>query len=120
MNATIAKRHSFSAAHSLPLLPDWHKCHRKHGHNYVIECQVSGPVNEKGFVVDYADLQSFFGWVDDHLDHRDLNDVLRIQPTAENISAHLRVVATSLLSLDSEAYEVRVGVSETPNTWAWA
>lgn len=120
MNATIAKRHSFSAAHALVHLPTWHKCHRRHGHNYVIECEVTGPLDEKGFVVDYAVLSTFFGWVDEHLDHRDLNEALRFPPTAENLSAHLRVVATTLLSLDPEVYTIRVGVSETPSTWAWA
>ena len=32
----ITKAFSFAAAHSLPQLPDGHKCRRVHGHNYEV------------------------------------------------------------------------------------
>ena len=111
----ITKRFSFSASHQLIHLPADHPCHRLHGHNYevevVIECAC---LDDRGFCqVDYRELDPFKAYLDDQLDHRHLNDVLPIRPTAENIAKHLYAVAVKL-----SPYVTAVRVSETPRTWA--
>jgi len=86
MNATIAKRFTFDAAHRLDRLPPDHKCHRMHGHTYEVEIILHGPVDEKGFVVDYAVIELAWQPIFDTIDHRILNDILGLDvPTTENL-----------------------------------
>lgn len=74
----ISKEFAFSAAHHLAHLPEGHKCAREHGHNYVVRLHLrSGGLSPvDGFVRDYGDLSEFKRWVDQVLDHRDLNEVI--------------------------------------------
>ncbi len=111
---TIAKRFEFAAAHRLDHLPESHKCHRQHGHNYSVEIILqSETLDERGFVVDYGDLSLFRDYIQLNLDHRDLNEVFGFQTTAENLAKHLYDVAKARFP-----QTVAVRVSETPNTWA--
>ena len=119
MIATITKDFSFSASHQLHGLAEGHQCGRIHGHNYVVRIEVEGPVDERGFVVDYGDLAPFGQWIDNHLDHRHLNDVLDDNPTAEHLArALLDVLRKTLAPLSLRLIDVSVSVSETPKTWA--
>lgn len=110
----IAKTFEFSAGHYLPQLPDGHKCKRPHGHNYAVTFVLRADVLDgRGFVVDYGELDPVKRYLDQTLDHRDLNEVLFPITTAEAIARHLY----RLFKPDYPAlYEVRV--SETPKTWA--
>ena len=68
---TVVKRMEVSAAHSLRLsYPS--KCENLHGHNWIITvwCR-SHELNEDGMV---------------QLDHKNLNEVIPFNPTAENIA----------------------------------
>ena len=47
MKHTVSKRFSFEAAHSLPHLPAGHKCRNLHGHSYVVEVLITGPLDER-------------------------------------------------------------------------
>ena len=70
---TVIKRMEISAAHSLSLsYPS--KCEYLHGHNWIItvHCR-SKELNADGMVIDFSD-------------HRNLNEVLPFNPTAENIA----------------------------------
>jgi len=60
------------------------KCARPHGHNYEIEvfCK-SKDLDSNGMVVDFKTIKER---VVDKLDHRDLNEVLPCNPTAENLA----------------------------------
>ena len=50
----ITKEFHFSASHQLKGLPAEHQCARLHGHNYVVEVELSAEtLNEHGFVRDY-------------------------------------------------------------------
>ena len=122
---TITKRFGFSAAHSLPGLPPEHKCHREHGHNYVVELVLSGEeLDSQGMVVDYAALGVFRKWIDTTLDHRNLNPFMERyethrQSTAENLAYRLWEVARYLLMPLAVGWElVAVRVQETDNTSA--
>lgn len=110
----IAKTFEFSAAHQLDHLPGDHQCKRRHGHNYTVTVILrAGALDERGFVVDYGELAAVKQYIDSQLDHRDLNTVLPVMTTAENIARYLY---EQFKILFPEMDEVRV--SETPKTWA--
>ena len=96
----ITRRATFAAAHIL-CRPDWSDeknrevfgaCVSDHGHNYVIEVTVGGPLDsDTGMVVNLRHVDSVLRRVFvDAVDHRHLNrdvDFLRgVIPTAENIA----------------------------------
>lgn len=116
----ISKDFAFQASHVLTGLPDGHKCGRLHGHGYVIRVELSSTgLDEAGFVLDYGELAPFGEWIDQHLDHRHLNDVIPdIQPSAENLALYLHDIMTVILP-DVPGLMIAIGVSETPKTWAW-
>ncbi len=111
---TISKQFSFSASHQLTQLPETHQCHRLHGHNYVVELELQAEtLDEFGFVVDYTELRPFKQMLDEHLDHRHLNEVLDVPPTAENLAKWLFDRARK-----AWPQTVAVRVKETPTTCA--
>ena len=80
---TVVKRMEVSASHSLCLsYPS--KCENLHGHNWIITvwCR-SHELNVDGMVVDFTHIKQV---VMEQLDHKDLNEVLPFNPTAENIA----------------------------------
>jgi len=87
---TISKEFTFDASHILIGMPDGHKCGRLHGHTYTVIVELAMPeLDENGFVQDYNDLAPIKQFIDDQLDHRHLNDVLQMNPTAELIAMWL-------------------------------
>jgi 6-pyruvoyltetrahydropterin/6-carboxytetrahydropterin synthase len=117
---TIEKDFAFSASHVLVGLPEGHQCGRLHGHNYVVRVRLSGDrLLDVGFLFDYGDLKPLGKFIDDALDHRHLNDVMDLNPTAENLARHLGKMTKGLLPNLPRSLVVSVGVSETPKTWAW-
>lgn len=76
------------AAHRLPNVPEGHKCARLHGHSFMVEVHVSGPIGEhSGWVMDFADLKRAFQPLFDQLDHHYLNEIEGLEnPTSENLA----------------------------------
>ncbi|WSQ02198.1 6-carboxytetrahydropterin synthase QueD [Streptomyces sp. NBC_01232] len=113
----ITKEFAFSASHRLDHLDQDHQCARLHGHNYIVQLELSAAVNElttAGFVRDYGDLSDFKKWIDAELDHRHLNDVITdCNPSAENMAMWIYTVWSERFR---EISAVRI--SETPKTWA--
>ena len=85
MRMRLVKSFGFEAAHWLPTFPQGHKCRRLHGHSFRVEIAVEGDVPaERGYLVDYGDIQKAFEPVRDELDHHCLNDVKGLEnPTSE-------------------------------------
>jgi 6-pyruvoyltetrahydropterin/6-carboxytetrahydropterin synthase len=97
----VTRRYSFSASHRLhtPSLSEegnrllYGKCNNPfgHGHNYVLDVSVRGPVDARsGRAVDPAELDRLVRErVIAELDHRNLNEQIeefqRIVPTTENL-----------------------------------
>lgn len=74
---------TISAAHYLDL--DYKsKCTRVHGHNWkvTVYCQ-SETLDRNGMVIDFKAVKNL---VQERLDHAVINDVLAVNPTAENIA----------------------------------
>jgi 6-pyruvoyltetrahydropterin/6-carboxytetrahydropterin synthase len=87
---TISKEFQFSASHQLHGLKEGHPCNRIHGHNYTIKVFLRAEeLNRDGFVQDYNDLKPISDWVDNVLDHRNLNDVFDFQTSVENMSKYI-------------------------------
>jgi len=84
----IEHEFTFEAAHRLQLLPEAHKCHNLHGHNYKVVVVVDGPLEPMiGWVQDYAVIEGAFDAViKSQVDHKYLNDVLDCHTTAENLA----------------------------------
>ncbi|MCX4728873.1 6-pyruvoyl trahydropterin synthase family protein [Streptomyces sp. NPDC090052] len=116
MTLRITKRFEFSASHQLSGLAEGHQCSRLHGHNYVVELELSAKkadLTPTGFVRDYGDLAAFKQWIDKTVDHRHLNDIVKGNPTAEQLAMWLYDQwSGDLPELTA------VSVSETPKTWA--
>lgn len=80
---TVIKRMEVSAAHQLKLSYS-SKCEFLHGHNWIITvyCR-SKKLNADGMVVDFTHIKKA---VHEKLDHKNLNDILPFNPTAENMA----------------------------------
>jgi 6-pyruvoyltetrahydropterin/6-carboxytetrahydropterin synthase len=90
MKYTVTKEFRFEAAHSLPHLPNTHKCHGVHGHSYkvVVACSKC-QLDARGFVIDYAEISKATDPLVAKLDHpgRLLEDIINMKSTAENLGA---------------------------------
>ncbi len=98
----VCKRLEISAAHSLMLSYE-SKCEDLHGHNWIVKiyCK-SATLNQDGMVTDFTLIKRN---IEKALDHKNLNDVLPMNPTAENI-------ARWICDNTPNAYKVEVWESE--------
>jgi len=118
------------------------KCANVHGHNYVTFVHVQARASDLdgvGRIVDFGVIKDRVGgWIDDHWDHGFIywrNDPqlaalyagplatmkhfpAALNPTAENMAAHLLGVATELLVDD--LLVTKVEIWETENCYAYA
>jgi len=109
---TVSKTFHFDAAHSLPYLPPSHKCHHLHGHTYTVVVHCQGDlIAGKSWVVDYADISAAVSPLIEKLDHKNLNDILPINTTAENIAYWFWAELTKTLPCVSQ-----IDVHETTGT----
>ena len=79
----ISKRIEIAFAHQLRLNYE-SKCQRLHGHNGIatIYC-CAEELDENGMVVDFSVVKNN---IQEQLDHKNLNDILPFNPTAENMA----------------------------------
>jgi 6-pyruvoyltetrahydropterin/6-carboxytetrahydropterin synthase len=112
MRARLERSYRFEAAHFLPKVPPGHKCARMHGHSYAIEVVIEGEVDaERGWVVDFADIDAAAAPLVRELDHQVLNEIDGLaNPTSELLAAWWwqRLVKTLPI--------VELVVSETPTS----
>jgi 6-pyruvoyltetrahydropterin/6-carboxytetrahydropterin synthase len=125
MNLYLSRRYRFSASHRLHSEQlgeeeNWRvygKCNNPygHGHNYVVEVAVSGPVNPMtGMIANLADLDAFVEReVIEPFDHKYLNEEVAefraSVPTTENVCIEI----FNRLSRFPQARLERVRVEET-------
>ncbi len=91
MHVELACDFGFEAAHFLPGFPEEHKCRRLHGHSFRVRVVVAGRVpEERGYLVDYADIDDAMRPLLDRLDHRLLNEIEGLEnPTSEVLARWL-------------------------------
>lgn len=80
---TVMKRMEISASHSLKLSYQ-SKCENLHGHNWIITvwCRAR-KLNQDGMVVDFTHIKEK---IQKKLDHKNLNEILPFNSTAENMA----------------------------------
>lgn len=79
---------SFSAAHQLTKSNT--NCEELHGHNWKVQLFAEGEVDPQiGWVYDFSKLKSHLKNTLNKLDHKFLNDILEVSPTAENIAKYI-------------------------------
>jgi len=120
----VARRFELSCGHHIPNHPG--KCRTPHGHNYIVEVVVEGPLNGMGMVADFADVKDVFLVAVGKYDHKNLNDFF-FTPTAEVLAVQwlqaLRdVVDQSVQSkaLNADWTVIGVRVWETSDCYAEA
>jgi len=127
--ARITRRATFAAAHVLRR-PDWDDdrnrevfgaCVSEHGHNYVLEVTVSGPLDpDTGMIMNLKRLDAvirsqFIDCVDHKHLNRDVPFLHEVIPTAENVAlAAWRVLQPVLLPIEL----ARVRLTESENNSA--
>lgn len=134
MTYTIRKTFRFEAAHHLTGLPEDHQCAREHGHSYKVTIELaSDELAAPGFVADFGDLKPVKDWIDECLDHQDLNEVLPTwffragqDPATAPTSEHMAFLIYWLIKdaymsgtkIEVISTLVAVVVSETETSWA--
>ena len=80
---------SFSGAHQL--IKSNSPCENLHGHNWRVALTVRGEKQdpEVGWVIDFKILKDALNKELEKFDHKYLNDVLPVSPTAENIAKQI-------------------------------
>jgi 6-pyruvoyltetrahydropterin/6-carboxytetrahydropterin synthase len=129
-DVTVTRRLQFNAAHRVhnPALSDeentrlFGKCNNPnwHGHNYILDVSVRGPIDERtGYVVDLAVLKRLVEErVVDKIDHKNFNldvDFMRgVIPTSENI---IVAIWRELAPAIRPGRLARLVLWETPNNY---
>jgi 6-pyruvoyltetrahydropterin/6-carboxytetrahydropterin synthase len=124
----VCRRETFNAAHRLydarwsdeKNFEIFGKCSNPnfHGHNYVLETWVDGPIDEDtGYVIDLKMLKQLIrDEISERFDHRNLNldcpEFKDLKPSAENIAYVIWHILRS--KLDAK-YELSVRLWETEN-----
>lgn len=79
----VSKRMEIAGSHKLNL--DYEsKCQNLHGHNWIVTVYLKGEVlNHNGMLMDFTHIKK---QIHDVLDHQHINDIVEVNPTAENMS----------------------------------
>jgi len=136
MNTVIARRRLFSTAHlyeQKAFSPEKNRevfgaCYSKygHGHNYVLEVFVEGPIDkETGLVINVNDLDVVMKKVVEPFDHKHISfehpDFKDVVPTTENLTTHLyKKIETEVANLQPALKLNRIRLFETDDLWATA
>lgn len=99
----VKKRLEIAGAHKLSL--DYEsKCSNIHGHNWIVEIYIqSKDLDCNGMIMDFTHIKKE---IRDALDHKYINDVVQVNPTAENIARWI------CEKLGEKCYKVTVQESE--------
>ena len=94
------------------------KCSNFHGHSYKVEVFVKSPILNYGMVINFSELKDIMNvFIIEKYDHKTLNQVMDVLPTAENIAQEI------YLNLRKELHKFgrpldKVRVWETDTCWA--
>ncbi|GAV22518.1 6-carboxytetrahydropterin synthase QueD [Carboxydothermus pertinax] len=108
---------TFDAAH---FLKDYDgKCANLHGHTWRVEAEVEGQTtNDLGLLIDFGMIKDYLKEITSRLDHKLLNDVLPVNPTAENIARYIYQELKPKLMVYPEIKLCAIKVWESPNNSA--
>ena len=105
MRAELVKSFQFEAAHATPAVP------RVHGHSFVVEVVVEGPIDpDLAWVIDYAEISQAFKPVFETLDHRYLNDIEGMgEASFEGVAEYIRERLAPALALPVKVFVSMAG-----------
>ena len=106
---TVIKRMEVSAAHSLNLSYQ-SKCENLHGHNWIITvyCRAK-ELNADGMVVDFSHIKRA---VKEKLDHRNINEVLTLNPKAESKASWICSQIPACFKVEVQESESNIAIYE--------
>lgn len=112
----IGKEFTFDSAHHL--IGYEGDCANVHGHTYKLEVSLVGYVT-KGFIVDFKELKLMVNEVLlREVDHKDLNQVVNFNPTAENLAVHMYNVLETVVDNNYDNFTVdSIKLYETPGSY---
>jgi 6-pyruvoyltetrahydropterin/6-carboxytetrahydropterin synthase len=112
MRTRLERSYRFEAAHFLPKVPPGHKCARMHGHSFLIDVVIEGEIDDRGWVMDFAEIDERVSPLVKKLDHQVLNEIDGLDnPTSELLAVWFwQRLAPNLAGLQE------VIVSETPTS----
>lgn len=113
MEFEIEQHFRIESARFLPKLPSSHPCSRMHGHSFKITLKLVGPLEaEKGWLIDFNDIEAKASPLFNKLDHNVLNNVPGLEnPTSELLAQFIYTELKKDLSGLRQ-----VCISETPDT----
>ena len=114
----ITRRNHFEAAHHLPQTPRGHKCRNMHGHSYEVVVEISGSIDEAGWIIDTAQIDTVFGMIHTQLDHGCLNNVIE-NPTTENLAVWCWEKFHKSFGDISNIDRIAVEIQESPRSTAY-
>ncbi|MEK4477176.1 6-carboxytetrahydropterin synthase QueD [Paenibacillus sp. FSL R7-0048] len=117
MKVTIGKEFLFEAAHKLPKEEVYGSCQNLHGHRYELAVEVTGDVNDLGWVCNFKELKAIVKEnVIERYDHAYLNDYFDL-PTVEIMAVHIFNVLSE--KLRNKPYDLnRIVLYETQDSYA--
>ncbi|RAS59414.1 6-pyruvoyltetrahydropterin/6-carboxytetrahydropterin synthase [Lentzea atacamensis] len=115
LDAGVAHRVRFEAAHRLHGLPDGHKCARLHGHSYMVDLRLHP---DTGTVVRQRLSALVAEFIGERWDYQLLNDVVPVAPTSELLARELHEQLAVLAGQGDAAALAGVRVWESPRRWA--
>lgn len=106
----VSKRMEIAGAHHLEL--DYEsKCSNLHGHNWIITVHCKAEeLNKNGMVTDFAYIKEV---VSKKLDHKNLNDVVDFNPTAENMAKWIHDQIRNCYKVEVQESEGNIAVYES-------
>ena len=114
----VSKRMEISAMHRLNL--DYESpCQNTHGHNWYITVEITGSkLDRNGMLLDFTVIKEL---IHKQMDHKNLNEIFKFNPTAENIAKWVAIRIDEYLSDEKGhtfAYCSKVRVEETQGNYA--
>lgn len=111
----VTKTFEFSAAHHNPF--DDGPCRRNHGHAWAVRVVYAGDcLDDRGWLIGFDSIRKIVGPLVDDLDHQDLNAVLDINPSSENL-ARWFYDRISTMAFPNGVRLVAVEVTERAGDW---
>lgn len=116
---TIEKTIKVSCMHNLNLDYD-SPCSNQHGHNYTIKVGLEGDKpNHNGMLLDFSHIKNIVNI----FDHDNLNKIMDVNPTAENMCEFIAKKVNDRLVLQNTIEHINIKVKyvriwETDDSWA--
>lgn len=121
---SVTKEFTFDAAHQL-LNGYVGKCAEIHGHTYKLQVTINlsssldteSGLDQFGMVVNFDRVKEAWKEIELKYDHKNLNDTLGVQTTAENIVQILFSDLRCRLNKEGHFYVSHIRLYETPTSW---